>query len=223
MILSAILEPSDVMLKNIVLIRDPDCNIYLVDQEILIDTGTGAHFPEIKKFIETNSDISKIKTIINTHCHYDHTGGDKKFRDWLGADILIHKNDADALEHATEAVVADVFGENARAITVNRILKNNDIINTKNFSLKVIHAPGHTSGSICLYDKNNNFMITGDTLFADAFGRTDLPSGSEKQMKASLEKILSINPKHILPGHGKPKTNGIDFLIKQLLNKIDET
>ena len=67
------------MLKNIVLIRDPECNIYLIDQEILIDTGTGQHFEQIKEFIETNFDISKIKTIINTHCHYDHTGGNKKF------------------------------------------------------------------------------------------------------------------------------------------------
>ncbi|MBI5332282.1 MAG: MBL fold metallo-hydrolase [Candidatus Aenigmarchaeota archaeon] len=208
------------MLKNIVLIRDPDCNIYLLDQEILIDTGTGRHFSEIKKFIEADFNASKIKAIINTHCHYDHTGGDKKFRDWLGADILIHKNDADALENATETTAAALFNVKAKAVTVDRKLANNDTINTKNFSLKVIHTPGHTSGSICLYDKNNNFMITGDTLFADAFGRTDLPTGNEKQMKESLEKILGINPKHIFPGHGNPKSNGIDFLIKQLLNKI---
>ncbi|MFH0836871.1 MAG: MBL fold metallo-hydrolase [Candidatus Aenigmatarchaeota archaeon] len=208
------------MLKNIVLIRDPECNIYLIDQEILIDTGTGEHFDEIKEFIETNFDISKIKTIINTHCHYDHTGGNKKFHDWLGADIMIHKDDAYALENGTNAVMADVFGKTANPIRINKKLANGDIFKTKNFLLKVIHTPGHTAGSICLLEQKNNFMITGDTLFEDAFGRTDLPSASEKQMKESLEKILEINPKHIFPGHGKLKSDNIDIMIKQLLNKL---
>ena len=208
------------MLKNIVLIRgnENDSNIYLVDKEIIIDTGTGENFMDAKEFIQDHFDISKIKTIINTHCHYDHTGGDKRFRDWLDADVMIHKNDAYPLEHGTEAVMAELFNENAKAITVNKKLVDGDIIHTKNFTIEVVHTPGHTSGSICLFEKKHRFLITGDTLFENAFGRTDLPSGSSQQMKESLKIILDLSPKHIFPGHGNMKSSGIDFLIKQLLN-----
>src|SRR3972149_11034169 len=75
-----------------------DANIYLIDEELLIDTGTGEYFREIKKTIADSFDTARIKTIINTNNHFDHAGGDKKFRDWLKAQIVIHVDDRKKLE-----------------------------------------------------------------------------------------------------------------------------
>lgn len=210
------------MLKHITLIRgiDYDSNIYIIDGEIIVDTGTRNHFLETKSFIKEKFDINKLKTIVNTHCHYDHVAGNKKFRDWLGARVMIHENDADAIENGTEATVSWLFQENLKSITVDRKLKDKDMLNTENCSIEVIHTPGHTAGSICLYEKNQRILITGDVLFENTCGRVDFPTGNRKQMIESLIKIQKLNPKYILPGHGNIKSGGVDFLIKQILNRL---
>lgn len=210
------------MLKYITLIKGIgyDSNIYVIDNEVLVDTGTGENFSQIKDFMKNNMDVSRIKKIINTHCHYDHVGGNKKFRDWLGAEIMVHENDAYAIEHNTEATVADMFGTSLRAFKVNKKLKDNDVINTEHLYLRILHTPGHTAGSICIFEETSKTLITGDTLFDNTCGRHDLPSGNRQELIESLKKILDINPKHILPGHGNIKSHGIEIMIKQILHRL---
>ncbi|MEM7819786.1 MAG: MBL fold metallo-hydrolase [Candidatus Aenigmatarchaeota archaeon] len=197
-----------------------DSNIYLVDGELLVDTGTGIFFSDIKREIEKKFDINKIMMIVNTHHHFDHTGGNKKFRDWLKANIAIHSADKNALESGK--TLAEFFGEKSKIITADKILKNGTIIKTKNFIFEVVHTPGHTPGSICLYEKNKRILISGDTLFSDGIGRTDLPEGDKDQMLSSLKKLLGYNINFLLPGHGTPKLGGIDFLIKRMIIKLKQ-
>ena len=201
-----------------------DCNVYLIDGELIVDTGTGIFFPEMKEEIERMYDISKITNIVNTHCHFDHTGGDKKFRDWLKAEIAIHENDKKALETGVNTM-AEAFGEKARTVTIDRVLKNNDKIKTTNFNFEVIWTPGHSPGSICLYEKKKKILISGDTIFEDGIGSTDFPGSDRNQLHKSLKKISELSIDYLLPGHGMPKIGGINFMIRQsiMVSKERET
>ncbi len=195
-----------------------DSNIYLIDGEIIIDTGTGDYFPEIKnEIISMGFDPAEIHTIVNTHSHFDHSGGCKKFRDWLKgkAIIAIHGNDRSALEHGE--TLAEMFGTTPKVVTVDVSLSDKDVLRTKHFNLEVIHTPGHTPGSVCLYDKKKKVLFSGDTLFEDGFGRTDYPGGSDEEMIRSLKRLSRLDAEYLLPGHGNPKIGGIKFLIKQIL------
>ena len=193
-----------------------DCNVYVIDNEILIDSGTGQFFSDMKKKIEELGDPKTIRTIVNTHCHFDHTGGDQKFRNWVKAEIAIHESDKRSLENGDN--LADMFNESARIITVDRSLRGKDILRTKNFAFEVIHTPGHTPGSICLYDRSKKILISGDTLFSDGIGRTDFPGGSRDDMMKSLEKLSKLDINYLFPGHGQSKVGGTNFLIKQILS-----
>ncbi|MCK4247341.1 MAG: MBL fold metallo-hydrolase, partial [Methanomicrobia archaeon] len=71
------------------------------------------------------------------------------------------------------------------------------------YRLEVLHTPGHTDGSICLYDEAKKIMFSGDTFFIDGIGRTDLPSGNEEALKESLERLASLDIEKVYPGHGR--------------------
>lgn len=191
-----------------------DCNLYLIDKELIVDTGTGIFFPEMKEEIELMYDISKITNIVNTHCHFDHTGGNKKFRDWLKVEIAVHEDDKKALETGI-GTMAEAFGEKARTVTVDRALKDGDKIKTTNFNFEVISTPGHTLGSICLYERKKKILISGDTIFEDGVGRTDFPGSDRDQLYKSLKRLSGLPIDYLLPGHGMPKIGGINFMIKQ--------
>jgi len=195
---------------------DQDSNIYLIDGEVLIDAGTGLYFSEIKKEIEGISNPDDIRLLVNTHHHFDHTGGDKKFRDWLKCEIAIHNADKNQLESGN--TLAELFGAMPRIVTTDKILRQGLFIKTKNFNFEVLHTPGHTPGSICLFDNAKKILISGDTLFADSIGRTDMPDGSSDEMLESLKKLDTYQINTLLPGHGTPRTSGVEFLIKRMIN-----
>lgn len=192
-----------------------ESNVYLIDGELLLDTGTGTLFAEMKKYIEKNYDIKKIKRIVNTHCHFDHTGANKKFRDWLKAEILVHEKDRHSVETGAKTL-AEMFGQTARTTTVDVSLDERNKIKTANFDFEVVWTPGHTPGSICLYERDCKMLFSGDTLFSEAVGRADLPGGSEADLVNSLKKLMDLPVKYLYPGHGPPKSDGVSFMIKQL-------
>ncbi len=194
-----------------------DSNIYMLDGQILVDTGSGARFSTVKKEIAEKTDASGIKTIVNTHCHFDHCGGNKKFRNWLNAEIAAHGRDKRYIETGINTM-AETVNERPVISTVDKELKNGSKLKTENFSFEVISTPGHTPGSICLFESEYNILVSGDTLFENAVGRTDLPGGSAEQLLSSLEKLSSLHANYLLPGHGNVKVGGVDFLVKQMLS-----
>lgn len=201
---------------------EPDCNVYLVDGELLIDAGTGNYFGDMKKEIEGLCDPKNIKLLVNTHCHYDHVGGNKKFRDWLKLEVAAHSMDKNSVETGN-GTVAELFGQKYRIMSVDKTLKEGSIIKTSNFSFEVLHTPGHTPGSICLFDKDKKVLFSGDTLFENNVGRTDLPGGDKEQLMNSLRKLSELNIEYLLPGHGSPKKGSVDFLIKQMINFFSQS
>jgi len=140
-----------------------------------------------------------VKYIINTHGHIDHTGGNADIKKATNALILIHKDDAPALL-STNSLMMKMLGARPSP-GADRLLNDGEEITLGEVSLRIIHTPGHSPGSICLY--GGGYIFTGDTLFVGAIGRTDLPGGSWSVMSNSLqEKVLSLPDETIvLPGH----------------------
>lgn len=204
------------ILKNIEMFPGigTESNVYLVDGELLMDAGSGIFFDVLKTKLESSFDTAMIGRILNTHAHFDNIGADKKFRDWLGCEIFMHKDDIESAESGE--VLANYFRAGSKCITIDNSLKNGDVIKTENYRFEVFSTPGHTPGSVCLYDKKSRVLFSGDTVFDEFTGRTDLPKGSTEQLKSSL-KVLSEYPvKYLLPGHGQAKIDGISFMLKRL-------
>ena len=142
----------------------------------------------------------EVTHIINTHCHSDHTAGNASVKAATGARLLIHELDAKRLNKLMNRVFSRLLGGKGSP-EPDILLKDGDVINIGETALKVIHTPGHSIGSICLYaDKN---IFTGDTLFVGAVGRTDLAGGSATQLLKSIrEKIYTLpGSTAVWPGH----------------------
>ena len=195
-----------------------DSNVYVVDGELLVDTGSGMFFQEtVDEMMFLRIDPRKLKLIVNTHHHFDHTGADKLFRDISGADIAIHFADRDNLENGETN--AEMFGSRAKAVTPTRILEDGDIISTRNFTFEVIHTPGHTNGSICLYERSRKILFSGDVLLSDGIANYE-PGFDVELMRDSLEELMGLRIMYLFPGHGNPKIGGIGLLIKNILKDL---
>lgn len=205
--------------SGIYLIGNITSNVYVIDGELIIDAGTGENFAEMKKEIEAKFNPKDLRTLINTHFHYDHTGGNKKFRDWLKLDVMLHKMDKDFVERGE--TLAEKFHSSARIMTIDKTIKEGQLVSTKNFHFQVLHTPGHSPGSICLYDHEHKILFSGDTILNSGVGRTDLPQGDRTLMLESLKKISNLAVNYLFPGHGPPRVGGIDFYIKQLINAME--
>jgi len=142
----------------------------------------------------------RITHIINTHGHSDHTAGNEALKAATGAKLLIHKLDADRLGKVLHKTFSRILGGKGSP-RPDVLLRDDDLIRIGETHLKVLHTPGHTPGSICLY--TNGHLFTGDTLFVGAVGRIDLPGGSRLQLRMSFrEKIFTLPGGTIVwPGH----------------------
>ncbi len=142
----------------------------------------------------------RITQVVNTHGHFDHTSGNDQILRETGAELLIHEADAGMLGSISNKFLSRMSGGKGSPKAC-RTLRDGDTISSGSVSLKVIHTPGHTAGSICLHTPGHIF--TGDTLFTEGMGRTDLPGGSERKIMESIRnKILTLPDNTIIwPGH----------------------
>lgn len=151
----------------------------------------------------------KVKYIVNTHGHFDHIGSNKQMQEQTGAEFLIHEKDLWLLSEAARS--ARQYGLQADDSPLpNRYLTDGMRLDFGRRTIEVLHTPGHTPGGCSLLLREEKLVITGDTLFADSVGRTDLPGGSHEQLIASIKaKLMPLADDTVVwPGHGPSSTIG---------------
>ena len=157
---------------------------------------------KITDYIEQNN--IKIEKIYLTHCHFDHISGVNWLKEKYNIPVIAFNIEEEGIKNKNINLSEYVTGKEVSVIC-DKLVFENDEIEVGNMLFKVIHTPGHTSGSSCLYDGEN--LISGDTIFADTYGRTDLPTANQHQMLKSVDKLLQLPPNtNVYPGHGENTT-----------------
>lgn len=149
-----------------------------------------------------------ITNIVNTHLHLDHCFGEDFVRDKYGARVMAHPDDAVLGRIIDQQYQMFGMRPQGRKVEIDVPLSDGDVIEVGKSRLEVIATPGHTPGGISLYDKADHLLFSGDTIFRQSVGRTDLPGGSQRQLMHSVrERILSLPDQvTIYPGHGDSTT-----------------
>lgn len=180
-----------------------DSSVYLVNRKILIDAGMNSDL--IIKQIEKYIKITDLELIILTHCHYDHTAAAAAIAEKSGAKIGIHKADLEGVNDEYLSVSV-LFGDRAPVAKPTIIYEEGDKIDIGNGEyLEVIHTPGHSRGSICLYEPVSKSLFSGDTVFpGGGFGRMDFEGSESEKMPGSIEKLTKLDVKTLYSGHGAP-------------------
>jgi hydroxyacylglutathione hydrolase len=176
-------------------VGDLETNCYIVCLEergdaVLIDPG--ADGPRITKALEGR----RPAAVLLTHGHFDHTGALHAFAD---VPIYIHEMDNVMLQDSHYSF-GSIANDNAARPQASAFVKEGQTLEAAGIRFEVLHTPGHTRGCVCY--KVGEDIFTGDTLFKGDYGRTDLPGGSEEQMRASLRRLLTFHGCRIHPGHG---------------------
>jgi glyoxylase-like metal-dependent hydrolase (beta-lactamase superfamily II) len=171
-----------------------DSNAYLIDakRKTLVDAGMNG--ARVLKNIGDG-----LELIVLTHCHFDHVGAVPDIVKATGAKVAMHEKDVALLRSDSAAAI---FNARQPEFNVDVVLKDGESIDLGDAVLKVIHTPGHTPGSICLYDGVTKALFTGDTVFeGGSFGRTDIGGDSEAIVR-SLEALTKLDVSTLYPGHG---------------------
>ena len=178
-------------------------NCYLISTTkaaVIIDPGFDSNIT--LDFLEQNKD--KQRLILLTHGHFDHIGGAKALREATNTKIAISKEDSQFLLDPNLNLSAQ-FGEALTPFEADILIDLEDEISVGDLTFKIIKTPGHTTGGLCFLI--GEYLFSGDTLFCRSIGRTDFPNGNFSQLKASIEKLYTLDDDTIvLSGHGPETT-----------------
>lgn len=183
-----------------------ECNSYLIKDDIwvLVDVGTDHRADSLYESISGQGGPNRVEKIVLTHTHYDHAGGSKRMSMLTGAEVLLHPVEGKLISSGDLAVTIDtLFGGNMKPFDWSPI-DEGGIIATGSAEFRVMHIPGHSAGSIGLWENNSRSIIVGDVIFSDGgIGRYDLPSGNFDELCSSIERIAEMDVRNLYPGHGR--------------------
>jgi len=193
------------MILEKIVVGDLSTNCYIIGDNAglaIIDSGGDA--PQIlgalKKLKPVTGNPSPVTAIFLTHNHPDHIGAVGEMASGLKCPIYMHSFDSDWLKEMLGSKYPGLHN-----------MEDREILKVGGISLKVLHTPGHTKGSVCFYCQKEAVLLSGDTLFAGGIGRTDLPGGSDEEMVASLKKLMLLPDDTVVyPGH-----NGKTIIAKE--------
>lgn len=170
-------------------------NAYLLDKA-LIDVGGDTQFILDK----LSQELKELDYLFLTHAHFDHASAAADVQK-IGCKVVMHQQEYEHLK----ANMSQVFAR----IEPDILVEGNETFEVGDLNLKIIHTPGHTSGSICMYEPEQKWLFSGDTVFPHgSFGRVDLPGGNAFQLVKSLQTLSEMDVKMIYPGHDDPVENG---------------
>ncbi len=192
------------MIHEILPVGPLQCNCSVIGDEVtheamVIDPGDDVE--DVLEIVRKHK--LQVKQIVITHAHIDHVGGAMKLRAATGAPILLNQNDY-ALLKLLDVQATWIGMASPGEVKIDQSIGPSDKVKAGALSADVLHTPGHTEGSICLYFEAEKKLIAGDTLFAGSIGRTDLPGGSFDKIISSIhEKVLTLPDETVVvPGHG---------------------
>ena len=210
------------MIHEIFPVGPMQCNCSVIGDEtthesMVIDPGDDIN--DVLAVVRKHS--LQVKQIVITHAHIDHVGGAMKLRAATGAPILLNQNDYSLLK-MLDVQAAWIGMRSPGTVEIDRSITTGETVTAGSLTADILHTPGHTEGSICLYFPAQKKLIAGDTLFAGSIGRTDLPGGSMQKILRSLHDTLLALPDEtvVVPGHGELTTIGDEretnpFLVKR--------
>ena len=198
------------MIHEILPVGPLQCNCSVIGDEssreaIVIDPGDDIE--DVLALVRKHH--LQVKQIVITHAHIDHVGGAMKLRAATGAPILLNQNDY-ALLKMLDVQAAWIGVATPEKVEIDLNLHDADMVKAGSLAAQVLHTPGHSEGSVCLYFPAEKKLIAGDTLFAGSIGRTDLPGGSYEKILHSLHNRVLALPDEtvVVPGHGPITTIG---------------
>lgn len=198
------------MIHEILPVGPLQCNCSVIGDEttheaMVIDPGD--NIDEIIAILAKHN--LQVKQIVITHAHIDHVGGAMKLRALTGAPILLNQNDY-ALLKMLDMQATWLGMATPGEVKIEASIGHDETLRAGSLAANVLHTPGHTEGSVCLYFPAEKLLIAGDTLFAGSIGRTDLPGGSfEKIMRSLHQRVLALPDETVVvPGHGPQTTIG---------------
>jgi len=188
---------------NTYLIRDEKGNCLIIDPAFYSPEET-------RNFDNYISEQGlKVSGQINTHGHIDHVLGVLHVKATYGCAFRAHSNEAELISNAP--LMGDMYGLSVEPIPgIDEAIEDHDTITLGDHTLQAILVPGHSPGSLAYYSKEGGFVITGDALFQQSIGRTDLPGGDYDTLINSIRtRLLTLPPETaVYPGHGAPSTIG---------------
>lgn len=213
----------------------PDSHVYILGRPetedlTMIDAGLKGKGGYKLRAVEAEGiELKNIKRVIMTHTHLDHLSCIDDIKEAVPEiELWVHRTEAEFLENGDERTVygMDMFKNMCQAqynlkdgmfrLNVNRKLDDGDIFESGGMSWEVIHIPGHSSGSIALYNRQEKILIPGDVIYADyAIGRFDLHGADPSQHRASLNRLADLEVSMLLPGHNSIMTNVPDGYIRK--------
>ena len=186
------------------------CNCTILGDEVTheaIVVDPGDNIPEILFRLEKHG--LTLRQIVITHAHIDHIGGAALLKKATGAPVLLNQKDL-ALLNIMEIQAGWLGVPTPQVAPPDASAEDGLTIGLSSLPAEVLHTPGHTPGSICLFFPEQHLLLAGDTHFAGSIGRTDLPGGDGRQILRSLRDRLLVLPDatRVLPGHGVETTIG---------------
>lgn len=198
------------MIHEILPVGILQCNCSIFGDEtsreaIVVDPGD--NIAEIAAVLDRHQ--LTVKAIVITHAHIDHIGGAAKLKKLTGAPVHMNGNDQTLYDHI-DAQASWLGVAPPERTEIDTEARDGDLLRMGEADFHVLHTPGHTQGSLCLWIPSEAKLVAGDTLFRDSVGRTDLPGGSPRQLLASIKDKLYPLPEEtlVVPGHGPNTTLG---------------